>query len=93
MSCSFYEPGCTICQGFFTTPVDIITPHCRGCSATGEKARHIRERGFDNRYYRDLIIDLIGKHQPVSREEINRLLLDKLPEVLNEEQKIDGEKN
>ncbi|MCX5831107.1 MAG: hypothetical protein NT140_04345 [Deltaproteobacteria bacterium] len=62
-------------------------------AATGEKARHIRERGFDNRYYRDLIIDLIGKHQPVSREEINRLLLDKLPEVLNEEQKIDGKKN
>lgn len=58
-------------------------------AATGEKARHIRERGFDNRYYRDLIIDMIGKHQPVSREEINRLLLDKLPEVLNDDQKMD----
>ncbi|MSQ71437.1 MAG: hypothetical protein EXR27_09135 [Betaproteobacteria bacterium] len=28
---------------------------------------------------------LIGKHQPVSREDIGRLLLDKLPEVLSEE--------
>jgi ATP-dependent DNA helicase RecG len=58
-------------------------------AATGEKAKHIRDRGFDNRYYRDLILDMIGKHQPVSREEINRLLLDKLPEVLNEDQKMD----
>ena len=32
---------------------------------------------------------MIGKHQPVSREEINELLLDKLPEVLNENQKMD----
>jgi ATP-dependent DNA helicase RecG len=58
-------------------------------AATGEKAKHIRDRGFDNRYYRDLILDMIGKHQPVSREEINELLLDKLPEVLNEDQKMD----
>ncbi|MDO9228268.1 MAG: putative DNA binding domain-containing protein [Syntrophales bacterium] len=58
-------------------------------TATGEKAKHIRDRGFDNRYYRDLILDMIGKHQPVSREEINELLLDKLPEVLNKDQKMD----
>ena len=29
------------------------------------------------------------KHKPVTREEINELLLDKLPEVLNKEQKMD----
>ncbi len=51
------------------------------------------DRGFDSRYYRDLIIDLIGKHQPVSREEINQLLLDKQPGVLSEEQKIDKTHN
>jgi ATP-dependent DNA helicase RecG len=58
-------------------------------AVTGEKAKHIRDGGLDNRYYRDLIIELIGKHQPVSREEINELLLDKLPEVLNQDQKMD----
>jgi len=58
-------------------------------AVTGEKAKHIRDGGLDNRYYRDLIIELIGKHQPVSREVINELLLDKLPEVLNEDQKMD----
>lgn len=50
---------------------------------------HALDGGFDNRYYRDLILELIGKYQPISREEINELLLDKLPEVLNEDQKMD----
>ena len=56
-------------------------------AATGQKARHIRDKGFDNQYYRDLIIQIIREHQPVAREDIDRLLLDKLPEVLNQEQK------
>ncbi|MDP2095441.1 MAG: transcriptional regulator, partial [Hydrogenophaga sp.] len=56
-------------------------------AATGDKARHIRNRGFDNRYYRDLIVDLVREHQPVSREDIDKLLLDKLPEVLSTQQK------
>jgi len=58
-------------------------------AVTGEKAKHIRDGGLDNRYYRDLIIELIGKHQPVSREVINELLLGKLPEMLNQDQKMD----
>jgi len=57
-------------------------------AATGDKARHIRNRGFDNRYYRDLIVDLVREHQPVSREDIDKLLLDKLPDVLTAEQKV-----
>jgi ATP-dependent DNA helicase RecG len=54
---------------------------------TGDKAQHIRNRGFDNRYYRDLIVDLVREHQPVSREDIDKLLLSKLPEVLSADQK------
>jgi len=56
-------------------------------SVTGQKAQHIRDRGFDNKYYQDLIIKLIREHQPVSREDIDRLILDKLPEVLTHKQK------
>jgi ATP-dependent DNA helicase RecG len=52
-----------------------------------DKAQHIRNRGFDNRYYRDLIVDLVHEHQPVSREDIDKLLLSKLPEVLSADQK------
>lgn len=32
-------------------------------------------------------MELIREHQPVTREDIDRLLLDKLPEVLSEAQK------
>ena len=60
----------------------------RVAAATGEKARHIRHRGFDSQYYRDLIVALVREHGPVSREDIDRLLLDKLPEVLTPEQKF-----
>lgn len=57
-------------------------------AATGHKAQHIRNRGFESRYYRDLVVALVREHQPVSREDIDRLLLDKLPEVLTETQKL-----
>lgn len=56
---------------------------------TGDKARHIRERGFNTCYYQDLLFELIQEHQPVTREDIDRLLLDKLPEVLTTAQKMD----
>jgi ATP-dependent DNA helicase RecG len=54
----------------------------------GDKAQHIRNRGFDSRYYRDLIVALVREHQPVAREDIDKLLLVKLPEVLSEAQKL-----
>lgn len=60
----------------------------RVAAVTGEKARHIRNRGFDSQYYRDMIVALVREHQPVSREDIDKLLLDKLPEVLTQTQKM-----
>ena len=54
----------------------------------GQKAQHVRNRGLDSRCYRDMIVELVREHQPVSREDIDRLLLDKLPEVLSDEQKL-----
>ena len=57
-------------------------------AVAGQKAQHIRNRGFDSQYYRDLIVALVAEHQPVSREDIDALLLDKLPEVLTQEQKL-----
>jgi ATP-dependent DNA helicase RecG len=57
-------------------------------AVAGQKAQHIRNRGFDSQYYRDMIVALVREHQPVSREDIDKLLLDKLPEVLTQEQKF-----
>ena len=55
--------------------------------ATGDTARHIRERGFEKQYYLDLILQLVHEHGPVGRKEVDALLLPKLPERLSEEQK------
>lgn len=60
---------------------------------TGEKAKHIRDKGLDNAFYLKLLLELIREHQPVSREDIDALLLDKLPEVLNAEQKLNKVRN
>ena len=57
-------------------------------AVAGQKAQHIRNRGFDSQYYRDLIVAMVREHQPVSRQDIDTLLLDKLPEVLTVEQKL-----
>lgn len=60
----------------------------RVAAVAGQKAQHIRNRGFDSQYYRDMIVALVAEHQPVSRQDIDTLLLDKLPEVLTNEQKL-----
>ena len=56
--------------------------------AAGEAGRHIRERGFDKRYYLDLILALVREHQPVDRKDVDQLLLTKLPDRLSPEQKL-----
>lgn len=55
--------------------------------ATGETGRHIRERGFNKKYYMDLIMELVRTHGPVSRKDIDDLLLTKLPDRLTSKQK------
>jgi ATP-dependent DNA helicase RecG len=59
----------------------------RVAAATNQKARHIRQRGLERQYYKDLIFELIRQYGSVSRKEIDTLLLDKLPEALSPKQK------
>ncbi len=55
--------------------------------ATGDAGRHIRERGFDKQYYLDLTLALVREHGPVTRKDVDQLLLPKLPDRLTDEQK------
>ena len=55
--------------------------------ATGTIGEHILESGFDNQYYRDLILEIVRKLGPVSRKDIDEVLLEKLPDRLNLQQK------
>jgi len=51
---------------------------------TGQKARYTKARAFDNKYYKDLIIEAIKQHGSMTRQEIDELLWDKLGSTLNE---------
>jgi ATP-dependent DNA helicase RecG len=50
---------------------------------TDDKARYIRNRGLDDGYYRELIVDYLKRYGQASRQDIDALLLPKLPDVLD----------
>lgn len=54
---------------------------------TASKADYIRTRAQDDDYYGKLITDYLKKFGSASREEIDKLLLDKLSEALDADQK------
>lgn len=62
-------------------------------SITGEKARYIKNRGFDNKYYKDLIAAYLKKNKQASRKDLNDLLFDKLPDILDDRRKLTKIKN
>lgn len=56
---------------------------------TGQEARHILERGFNKKYYQDLIVALVKEYGPINRSKIDDLLFSKLPDVMTDKQKKD----
>jgi len=58
---------------------------------SGDKAQYIRNRGFDDHHYKQLICEYIERFGKAKR--IDNLLLDKLPDVLDESQKKHKVKN
>ncbi|MCX5657429.1 MAG: transcriptional regulator, partial [Candidatus Omnitrophica bacterium] len=56
-------------------------------AVTGEKATYIKNRPFSKKYYKDLIISFIGKYSQASRADIDKLLMDKLPNIMTDKQK------
>lgn len=55
---------------------------------TGQMASYTLAKGFDDQYYRDLIIKALKQHGKLSRKDINALLMKKLPDALDEKQKV-----
>jgi ATP-dependent DNA helicase RecG len=54
---------------------------------TAQKARYIRNRAFDDDYYRHLVTEYIQKYQRANRKELDDLLLPKLSDALSPDQK------
>ena len=62
-------------------------------TATGEKASYIKQRGFKDEHYKKLILEYISKYGKASKSEIDKLLLDILPGVLDDKQKANKIRN
>ncbi len=60
---------------------------------TGQKARYIHNRGLDDGYYRKLVTDYLQQYGQATRKDIDDLLLSKMPEILEPEQKAHKVRN
>lgn len=56
-------------------------------SKIGQKADYTKNKGLDDKYYKDLLSKFIKQHKKVTRKEVDDLLLSKLPDALNDKQK------
>jgi ATP-dependent DNA helicase RecG len=56
-------------------------------AVTEDKSLYIKHRAFDNTHYKKMIISFIKKFGAAGRNDLDKLLLDKLSDVLDEEQK------
>ena len=54
---------------------------------THQEAEYTDMKGLDDKYYQDLIIEALTQHGKLKRANIDKLLLNKLPSILNESQK------
>lgn len=50
-------------------------------------AGYIKNKGFDDKYYKDLIVEYLKQYEKAKKKEIRELLWDKLPDALNDSQK------
>ncbi|HLP60587.1 MAG TPA: RNA-binding domain-containing protein [Candidatus Deferrimicrobium sp.] len=51
------------------------------------KAQYIKHRGFDDEYYKNMILEYLRKYKEATRKDLETLLIAKLPEILDEKQK------
>ena len=65
----------------------------RNTGNVGLKSTYVRNKSFDDEYFRRLIVQYIEKFGSASRAEIDELLMNKLSDVLSEKQKKDKIKN
>lgn len=54
---------------------------------THQEAEYTDLKGLDDQYYRDFIIKALHQHGSLRRSDFNKLLLTKLPSILNDKQK------
>ena len=97
MSWLSYEPACQRLSRSIYSATDIVTPNllvaADVAAAKGDKTAYIRNRAFDDAHYKKMIISFITEHGSTSRKDIDNLLLDKLSDALDEQQKKNKVRN
>ncbi len=58
-----------------------------------DQTQYIKNRGFDDKYYKKLIVEYITQFGAASKQDVRKLLLSKLPDVLSDQQKEHKVKN
>lgn len=59
----------------------------------GEKDQYVKNKAFDDQYYKDLIVKYLEQYKSAKKKDIKQLLWDKLPEVMEDKQKEDKIRN
>ena len=62
-------------------------------NATGEKADYIKQRGIDDGYCQKIIIEYLEKFKEGKKQDFEKILIEKLPDVLDVQQKKNKIKN
>lgn len=60
---------------------------------TEQKADYIKARGFKDDHYKAMILEFIDKYGSASKEDIDKLVLDLLPKILDERQRSNKVRN
>jgi len=58
-----------------------------------EKVQYMKNKGLDDSYYKKLICDYLKQFKQAERIDIDNMLLDKLPDILDQQQKKNKVKN
>lgn len=62
-------------------------------AAVGDAAQYTRNKGLDKAFYKGLVISHLKSFGPTRRKDFERLLLPKLPEILDDAQKVNQVRN
>ena len=62
-------------------------------AVTGDKAQYIKHRAFDKDHYKKMVRSYLEKFGEAKREDLDKLLLDKISDALTDEQKSNRVKN
>lgn len=58
-----------------------------------DSASYIKNKGFDDKYYKDLIVEYLKQYKTARKKDIRNLLWDKLPDALSDTQKENKMRN